>query len=133
MLVVIACSRLSDSGEEEKQLGRRGSEWYAKKGKGPEKEKRKGEPVLPLLRFSSRFIFMFALSQSPRTRLSRILEQTMVVLTTCFRKHGRILVKRIFLNYLVVFKNSCLISKENKFHNYVSETHMTPQKYKRSR
>ena len=72
------------------------------KGGGAEKGKREGEPVLPLLRYSSRFIFMFALSQSPRTPLSRILEQAMVVLTTCFKRHGRILVKRIFLNYFVV-------------------------------
>ena len=62
MLVVIACSRLSDREDEAKEWGRRGSEWYAKKEEGPEKGKRKGEPVLPLPRFSTRFIFMFSLS-----------------------------------------------------------------------
>ena len=102
MLVVIACSRLSDRGNRRKSGEDAEVNGTRKRGRDRKKEKRKGEPVLPLPRFSSRFILMFALSQSPRTRLSRSLEQAMVVLTMCFKKHGRILVKRIFLNYFVV-------------------------------
>ena len=48
----LACSRLSDGGEDAEDWVRRETERYAKGG-----------------------IFMFALSQSPRTRLSRSLQQ----------------------------------------------------------
>ena len=61
---MVACSRLSDSGEEAKEKGTRkvgGAERGGKKEKGKRKGERERPPLLSPV--SSRFIFVFALSQ----------------------------------------------------------------------